>query len=186
MRILVVDDEKNIRYTLTDILTDEGNQVDNVDTGEKCLKELEKNHYNLVILDVRMPGMDGLQVFTEMKKMDLDTEVVMISGNSDIATAVTAVQMGAYNFLEKPLSMARILTTIRNISNKRSLVHKAVNSETERQEKYQMVGDSSQIQKIKAVIDRVAATDTKVLIRGESGTGKELVAWAIHHNSPRS
>ncbi len=186
MRILVVDDEKNIRYTLTDILTDEGNQVDSAETGEKCLSKLEKHHYNLIILDVRLPGMNGLEVFKKIKEKDIDTDVVMISGNSDIETAVTAVQMGAYNFLEKPLSMAKILTTIRNISNTRTLRNKTQHIDTERQDKYKMIGQSPQIQKIRSVIQKVAATDTKVLIRGESGTGKELVAWAIHQKSPRS
>ncbi|NOZ07491.1 MAG: sigma-54-dependent Fis family transcriptional regulator [FCB group bacterium] len=185
MRILIVDDEKNIRYTLMDILRDEGNQVDSAETGEKCLSKLEKQHYNLIILDVRLPGMDGLEVFKKIKEKEIDTDVVMISGNSDIETAVTAVQMGAYNFLEKPLSMAKILTTIRNISNARALLNKTKHIDTERQSKYQMIGESPQILKIRSVIQKVAATDTKVLIRGESGTGKELVAWAIHQSSQR-
>ncbi len=185
MRILIVDDEKNIRFTLTDILTDEGYDVDSVDSGEKCLSRLKKIPYDLIILDVRLPGKNGIDVFREIKKMDMETDVLIISGHGGIETAVQAVKLGAYDFIEKPLSMSKLLTAARNISEKRQLQIRAFQEEDFKLQKYEMIGDSPQIKEVREVIRRVAPTEAKVLIRGESGTGKELVAWAIHRNSNR-
>ncbi len=185
MRILVVDDEKNIRFTLTDILQDEGYTVDSVDSGEKCLARLKRQKYELVILDVRMPGMDGIQVFQKLKEIEYDADVLVISGHSGIETAVQAVKLGAYDFIEKPLSMSKILTAARNIAQKQSLQFTASQTMSDKLKKYAMIGNSPQIQSIRDIIEKAAPTDTKVLIRGESGTGKELVAWAIHDKSHR-
>ncbi len=186
MRILIVDDEKNIRFTLTNILTDEGFEVVSVDSGEKALSKLEKLNFDLIILDVKLPGMNGIEVFRNIKKMGIDTDVLVISGHSGIETAVEAVKLGAYDFLEKPLSMAKILTALRNIRERHTLKSKAAQVDSNIAVKYRMIGSSPQIQSVKDIIDRVAPMDTKVLIRGESGTGKELVAWAIHERSSRA
>ncbi|NQU67736.1 MAG: sigma-54-dependent Fis family transcriptional regulator [Candidatus Marinimicrobia bacterium] len=185
MRILVVDDEKNIRFTLTDILQDEGYTVDSVDSGEKCLSRLKKQKYELVILDVRLPGMDGIQVFQKINELEIDTDVLVISGHSGIEIAVQAVKLGAYDFIEKPLSMSKILTAARNISQKQSFQFTANQNLSDKLKKYAMIGNSPQINHIRDIINKAAPTDTKVLIRGESGTGKELVAWAIHNQSNR-
>ncbi|MFQ5730213.1 MAG: response regulator, partial [Waddliaceae bacterium] len=124
MKILVVDDEKNIRATLKSIFEDEGYQVSSTESGEKALSLLSRQWFDLIILDVKLPGKDGIQVFEEIKTLDPCPEVLMISGHSNIETAVEAVKMGAYDFLEKPLSMAKILTAIRNVAEKRMLMTK--------------------------------------------------------------
>lgn len=185
MKILVVDDEKNIRATLTDILTDEGYDVLSVETGEKALSLLSRERVDLVILDVKLPGLDGIQVFKETRKSQPDLDVLMISGHSGIETAVEAVKSGAYDFLEKPLSMAKILTAARNIAEKRKLLTRIHQGESVEQSKYRLIGESPQIAKVRELIRKVAPTNSKVLIRGESGTGKELVAYAIHQQSNR-
>jgi len=185
LKILVVDDEKNIRLTLSDILMDEGYEVVSVETGEKALTILSHEWIDLVILDVKLPGIDGIQVFREAKKSHSDIDVLMISGHSGIETAVEAVKLGAYDFLEKPLSMAKILTAARNIAEKRRLLTKIHQGESVEQSKYNLVGESPQIKNVRDLIDKVAPTNSKVLIRGESCTGKELVAYAIHQQSNR-
>ncbi|MEE9167773.1 MAG: sigma-54 dependent transcriptional regulator [Candidatus Neomarinimicrobiota bacterium] len=186
MRILVVDDEKNIRRTLTDILVDEGYDVVSADSGEKALDILSREWVDLVILDVKLPGMDGIQVFRETKEIQAELDVLMISGHSGIETAVEAVKLGAYDFLEKPLSMAKILTAARNISEKRNLLTRLQEGETSDRSRYRLVGESPQMVKIRQTIGKVARTDSKVLIRGESGAGKELIAFAIHEGSRRT
>lgn len=185
MNILVVDDEKNIRFTLTDILTDEGYHVKSVDTGEKCIKLLKKQRFDMLILDVRLPGMDGIQVFEKILQSEIDIDVLVISGHSGIQTAVKAVKLGAYDFIEKPLSLSKLLTAARNIAEKRSLQISVNQNQSEKKQKYNMIGESPQIKIIRDTINKVAPTEAKVLIRGESGTGKELVAWAIHEESNR-
>ena len=185
MRILICDDEKNIRFTLTNILTDEGYEVVCVDSGEKALSKLEDQCFELIILDVKLPGMNGIEVFRNIKKMGIDTNVLVISGHSGIETAVEAVKLGAYDFLEKPLSMAKILTALRNIEERQDLKNKVAHVDINTANKYQMIGNSPEILAMREIIERVAPMDTKVLIRGDSGTGKELVAWAIHQSSKR-
>ena len=185
MNILIIDDEKNIRYTLSEILTDEGHQVIGVESGEKGLSILKKQSFEFVILDVKLPGIDGIEVFKEIQNSKIETDVLIISGHSDIETAVEVVKLGAYDFLEKPLSIAKILTSVRNVSEKHLLQSRSKQLDEDIRDKYRMVGKSAQIQFIRKTIEKVAPTNTKILIRGESGTGKELVAWAIHQNSNR-
>lgn len=183
--ILVVDDEKNIRLTISDILQDEGHTVLEAGTAEEGLATLLKERVNLVLLDVRLPGMDGLEALKEIRKLDPDLDVVMISGHGTVSTAVQALQIGAYDFLEKPLSLARIQVAIRNLKQKQTLEKKAEASEDQQRERYQLVGQSPQMRAVLDTAQKVGPTEAKVLIRGESGTGKELVAHAIHAASAR-
>ncbi len=186
MKILIVDDEINIRMTLKDILEDEGYETCIAGTGEKAIKIASKENIDMIILDVKLPGIDGIETFKTIKKTKPELDVLMISGHGDISTAVTAVKLGAYDFLEKPLSMIKILTAARNIGEKQSLQNKVIQEENAQYEKNKLIGESVQMKKVLQLIDKVAPTESKVLIRGESGTGKELVAFAIHHGSKRN
>ena len=186
MKILIVDDEINIRMTLKDILKDEGYEIFLAGTGEKAIKIASKENIDMIILDVKLPGIDGIETFKKIHKDKPDLDVLMVSGHGDISTAVTAVKGGAYDFLEKPLSMIKILTTARNIKEKQSLQNKVIQEENAQYEKNKLIGNSPQIKKVLQLIEKVAPTESKVLIRGESGTGKELIAFAIHHKSKRN
>ncbi len=185
MHILIVDDERNIRFTLRDILEDEGHKCTLAESGEEALRILEEASPNLIILDILLPGMDGIETFQRIKENAPEVDVIMISGHSDIETAVKGVKLGAYDFLEKPLSMAKLLTAIRNVEEKQALLNRLQQDEAERFSKYEIVGESPQIKAVQKTIDQVAPTNSRVFIRGESGTGKELVAYAIHHKSSR-
>lgn len=186
MKILIVDDETNIRMTLKDILEDEGYETCMAGTGEKAIPLAHKENIDMVVLDVKLPGIDGIETFKKIHKDKPELDVIMISGHSDISTAVNAVKLGAYDFLEKPLSMIKILTAARNVQEKQSLQNKVVQEENAQYEKHKLIGNSSQIKKVLQLVEKVALTDSKVLIRGESGTGKELIAFAIHHGSQRN
>ena len=186
MHILIVDDEKNIRQTLSSILTDEGHIVSLAETGEEGLLQLRKSLIDLVFLDVKLPKMSGLEVLKQIKNVWTSVDVLMISGDSDINTAVKAVKEGAHDFMEKPLSLPKILIAVQNISEKRKLVTKCIVGDENIDFHYRIIGESPQINNIRKMICRVAKTDAKVLITGESGTGKELVAYAIHKMSLRS
>jgi len=186
IKILVIDDEKNIRLTLRDILEDDGHSVIEAGSGEDGLELLKNENVDLVLLDVRLPGMDGIEVLKGIRKIDETLDVIMISGHATVGTAVDALRIGAYDFLEKPLSLARVKLAIRNLSEKQTLSKRSVLIQQAQHDKYRMVGHSPQIQQVLDTARRVGPTQAKVLIRGESGTGKELVAHAIHAASPRS
>ncbi len=186
IKILVIDDEKNIRLTLRDILEDDGHSVIEAGTGEDGLALLKNENVDLVLLDVRLPGMDGIEVLKGIRKIDESLDVIMISGHATVATAVDALRIGAYDFLEKPLSLARVKLAIRNLSEKQTLSKRSVLIQQAQHDKYRLIGNSPQIQQVLETARRVGPTQAKVLIRGESGTGKELVAHAIHAASPRS
>lgn len=185
MHILIVDDERNIRLTLRDILADEGHTISLAESGEDALHILQESGSELVILDIRLPGMDGIETFRRIQETAPELDVIMISGHSDIETAVKGVKLGAYDFLEKPLSMAKLLTAVRNVEEKRTLLNRLQQDEVERFSKYEIIGQSPQIKAVQKTIAQVAPTNSRVFIRGESGTGKELVAYAIHHKSLR-
>lgn len=186
MRVLIIDDEKNIRISLSSILEDEGYEVLAAESGEEGLKLLTDNSIDLILLDVKLPGIDGIQVLEKILENYPDMDVIMISGHSDISIAVKAVKMGAYDFMEKPLSLPKIVVAARNIAEKQKLYHRFRQEKEDLDEQYKIIGQSQEIEKIRDLIKKVSVQDSKVLIRGESGTGKELVAYAVHANSPRN
>lgn len=185
MKVLVVDDEKNIRISLSSILEDEGYEVITAESGEEALSMVEKDRIDLILLDVKLPGMDGLEVLEQVLEQYRDLDVIMISGHSDISIAVKAVKMGAYDFMEKPLSLPKIVVTARNIAEKQKLYQRFRQEKEDLDAKYKIIGVSPEIENVREIIQKVSGQDSKVLIKGESGTGKELVAYAIHANSHR-
>jgi DNA-binding NtrC family response regulator len=188
-RILVVDDDKSIRRTLKDILEFEKYEVIEANDGLDCMVKLKQNQFDVVILDVKMPKMDGMEAMEKIQTTKPELPVVMISGHGNIDTAVEAVKKGAFDFIQKPPDLNRLLITIRNAMDKFTLItekkvlQKRVNKKSAAQE---IVGESKGIVKIKETIDVVGPTDARILINGENGTGKELVARWVHEKSPRS
>ena len=183
--ILIVDDERGIRETLRGVLEDEGFEVETVASGEACLKAVEIDNFACVLLDVWLPKIDGLETLKRLRESGNDAAVVMISGHGNIETAVNATKLGAFDFVEKPLSIERTVLTVRNAIRQREL-ERANRSLTEQlSEEYAMIGDSIAMRALRKQISIVAPTDGRVLISGESGTGKELVARAIHAASKR-
>ncbi len=152
MNILIVDDERNIRLTLKDILEDEGYQIQLADSGERALDVADKHQFDLVILDVKLPGIDGLTVLTELLKKQPGQDVLMISGHGTIQTAVEALKIGAYDFCEKPLSMAKILAAAKNIKHKQNLEKRIEQDADTLENKYHLVGSSEEMKQLQAVI----------------------------------
>lgn len=185
-RILVVDDERSIRNTLKEILEYEKFEVEVAEDGFEALEKLEKNRFDLVLCDIKMPKMDGLEVLDKIHKLDSDATVVMISGHGTIETAVEAIKKGAYDFISKPLDLNRLLITIRNATDKTRLVTEAKVLKRRVNKTYEMIGNSEAMLSIKELINRVAPTDARVFITGHNGTGKELVARWLHELSNRS
>ncbi len=185
-RILIIDDENSIRRTLRDILENEGYAIDEAPDGIEGLKLVKSNHYDVILCDIKMPKMDGLEVLDKILESNSDVPVVMISGHGNIDTAVDAIRKGAYDYISKPPDLNRLLVTIRNAFVKSNLVTETKILKKKVSKKYEMIGDSGSIKKIHEMINRVAPTDARVLITGENGAGKELVAHAIHENSQRS
>ena len=183
--ILVVDDEPNILRVVGDILTDEGYRVRTASSGEEALAEVQRSSPDLVILDIWLPGMDGLQALDVMKGMIPETPVIMISGHGTIETAVRAIKLGAYDFIEKPPTIERTLLAVQHGLEQQRLLqeNRALRQHLERQ--YEIVGESPAIQRILKQVESVAPSHGRVMIRGESGTGKELIARAIHRASLR-
>lgn len=185
-RILIVDDEAGIRSTLRQILEDEGYLVDEAGTGEEALPLAAGGDHDVIFLDVWMPGMDGLEVLQRMREGGVSGEVVVISGHGTIETAVRATKLGAYDFIEKPLSLERVLLTVGNALKKRRLEEKNRLLQQRVREEIALVGESDAIVRLKDQIRRAAPTAGRVLIYGENGTGKELVAKLIHAYSDRA
>jgi DNA-binding NtrC family response regulator len=185
-KILIIDDERSIRNTLKDILEYEKYQVDLAEEGTAGLELVKKNEYDIVLCDIKMPGMDGIEVLEKIQEEGIDTPVVMISGHGNIDTAVESIKKGAYDFIEKPLDLNRLLITIRNAMDKSSLLSETKVLKKKVSKKYEIVGESEAIRKIIDMADRVAPTDARVLITGSNGTGKELVARRLHEKSNRS
>jgi two-component system nitrogen regulation response regulator NtrX len=185
-QILIVDDEKRICTSLTGILEDEGYKVRAVHDGHTALEEIEVCLPDLIVLDLWMPGMDGLQVLEIVKKRYPHLPVIVISGHGNIETAVKATKLGAYDFLEKPLSLEKTLIMIERALDQRRLLQENLDLRKRFERKYEMIGNSKAMQEIRERITTVAPTNGRVLISGENGTGKELIARAIHKQSLRA
>ncbi|MGH1365300.1 MAG: sigma-54-dependent transcriptional regulator [Calditrichia bacterium] len=176
----IVDDEKNIRRSLELILRPKRYRVKTFESGTSFLENLPNEQPDAVLLDVNLGDMDGIDVLRKLKELSPHTEVVMISGHATLSTAVEATHAGAYDFLEKPLQKEKILITLRHIKDRHSLQTKVHSLQTSVDDGYQIIGESAGIRQIQTYIEKVAPTDSKVLITGESGVGKELVAYAVH------
>ena len=184
--ILLIDDEKAIRKTLQEILTYEGFKVKEAGDGEEGLKMFSEKTYDVVLCDIKMPKIDGIEFLTKANTINPDVPVIMISGHGTIETAVEAVKKGAFDYISKPPDLNRMLITIRNAMDKSVLSKEARVLKRKVNRVQEMIGESEAITRIKETIDKVAPTDARVLITGENGAGKELVARWIHHKSPRS
>jgi len=184
-KILVVDDERAIRSTLKEILEYEKYSVTDAADGMEALELVKNDQFDVILLDIKMPRMDGLEVLEELLKTN-DTPIVMISGHGTIETAVEAIKKGAYDYIAKPLDLNRLLITIRNALDKSFLINEAKMLRKKVFKQYEMIGDSPAMGHIKEMIDRVAPTDARVLITGDNGTGKELVAHWLHEQSNRA
>ena len=185
-KILVIDDERAIRNTLKDVLEYEKYEVDMAEDGPSGLDLFSANTYDLVLCDIKMHKMDGIEVLQKIMDISSLTPVVMISGHGNIDTAVEAIKKGAYDFLEKPLDLNRLLITIRNGLDKSTLINQTQILKNKVSKMYEIVGESEAITKVKEMIDKVAPTEARVLITGANGTGKELVAHQIHEKSSRA
>lgn len=185
MNILIIDDERSVRNSLGEILRDEGYTVDVAENGPDGIQKVEKQRYDVIFCDIKMPGMDGIEVLDKLTEMGVDSAIVMISGHGDIETAVDCIKKGAFDFIPKPLDLNRTLITIKNASERTSLVSQ---TKVLRKKVYgaEMIGQSQAIEGIRSMIDKVAPTDARVLVIGANGTGKELVARNIWQKSGRS
>ncbi len=185
MKVLIVDDERAIRNSLGEILGDEGYEVETAEDGAVALQKVEKEKFDVIFCDIKMPGMDGIEVLGKLTEMGIDAAVVMISGHADIDTAVECIKRGAFDFVQKPLDLNRILITIKNATEKVTLTtqNKALKKKVYGAD---MVGESAPMQHIREMISKVAPTDARVLIIGPNGSGKELVARNLHQQSNRS
>ncbi len=184
--ILVVDDESGVRSSLAGVLSDEGYHVEAVASGEACLQALEGRRYDLILLDVWLPGLDGLQTLERLRAVDAQVPVIVISGHGNIETAVKAVRMGALDFVEKPLSLEKTLLVVRNALRQGQLEAENEALRAQVSQKFAMVGESPRIRALRAQIAQAAPSNGRVLIYGENGTGKELVARQIHLQSRRA
>ena len=184
--ILIVDDEKAIRKTLGEILSYEGYKMDEAGDGEEALKKFKEKSYDVVLCDIKMPKMDGIEFLERARESNPDVPIIMISGHGTIETAVEAVKKGAYDYISKPPDLNRLLITIRNAMDKTSLVTETKVLKRKVSKVQDMIGDSTPIKKIKDTIEKVGPTEARVLITGENGVGKELVARWLHEKSSRA
>ncbi|WP_319500765.1 sigma-54 dependent transcriptional regulator [uncultured Draconibacterium sp.] len=185
-KILVIDDERSIRNTLKDILEYEKYEVDLAEDGTKGIEKIRSAEYDIVLCDIKMPGLDGIEVLERLVVLAPDTPVVMISGHGNIDTAVDSIKKGAFDYIEKPLDLNRLLITIRNAMDKSTLVTETKILKKKVNKKFEIIGESKAITEIIEMADRVAPTDARVLITGANGSGKELVARRIHDQSNRA
>lgn len=185
MKILIVDDERAIRNSMKEILTDEGYEVDTAEDGARALELADKEKYNVIFCDIKMPGMDGTEVLEKLVSDGVDSAIVMISGHGDIDTAVECIKKGAFDFIQKPLDLNRILITIKNATEKATIITENRNLK-KKVYGQQMIGESEPMRHIRDIVAKVAPTDARVLIEGSNGTGKELVARSLHEQSLRS
>ncbi|MDR1898104.1 MAG: sigma-54 dependent transcriptional regulator [Prevotellaceae bacterium] len=186
MKALIVDDERSIRSSMKDILEYEGIDVVLAENGKTAIDTFLKTTFDIVFCDIKMSGMDGVEVLEQMQELNSEIPVVMISGHGNIDTAVECIKKGAYDFIEKPLDLNRILITLRNATDKTALVKETKKLQRKVFKTRDIVGNSESIQKVKDIIDKVAPTEARVLITGSNGTGKELVARWLHEKSNRA
>ena len=184
--ILIIDDEKAIRKTLSEILSFEGYKIDEASDGEEGLKKFRERNYDVVLCDIKMPKIDGIEFLQKAGESNPDIPVIMISGHGNIDTAVEAVKTGAYDYISKPPDLNRLLITIRNAMDKSNLVSETKVLKKKVNRVQEMIGHSAPINKIRETIDKVAPTEARVMITGENGVGKELVARWIHDKSNRA
>lgn len=185
-RILIIDDERSIRNSLKEIIEYENHEVETAENGTIGLELVAGSEFDLVFCDIKMPGIDGIEVLDKMLEAHPEVPVVMISGHGNIETAVECIKKGAFDFIEKPLDLNRIIVTIKNAIDKTNLVQETKVLKRKVSKKYEMIGESPAIEKIKEMIDKVAPTEARVLITGENGTGKEVAARWIHDKSNRA
>ena len=184
--ILIIDDEKAIRKTLSEILSYEGYKIDEAGDGEEGLRKFREKEYDVILCDIKMPKMDGIEFLEKAKEANPDLPIIMISGHGTIETAVEAVKKGAYDYISKPPDLNRLLITIRNAMDKTSLVAETKVLKRRVSKVQDMIGESAPIHKIRETIEKVAPTDARILITGENGVGKELVARWVHEKSNRA
>ena len=185
-KLLIIDDERAIRSTLTEILQHEGYKAEAAENGEDGLKKFSSENFDVVLCDIKMPKMDGIEFLEKAKAINPDIPIIMISGHGNIETAVEAVKKGAYDFISKPPDLNRMLITIRNATDKTTLVTETKTLKRKISKVQDMIGESLAIKKIKETIAKVAPTDARVLVTGENGVGKELVARWMHELSNRN
>jgi two-component system, NtrC family, nitrogen regulation response regulator NtrX len=185
--ILVVDDEPGVRSSISGVLKDEGFDVDTAGTGEECLEKANSAAYDVIVLDIWLPGLDGLTTLQRLRERQIDSQVVIISGHGNIESAVRAIKMGAFDFIEKPLSLEKTVLVVRNALRQRDLEaeNRVLRAKVDRQQQHTMVGESPAMLRLREEVSLAAPTNGRVLILGENGTGKELVARTIHHTSRR-
>jgi DNA-binding NtrC family response regulator len=184
--ILIIDDEKAIRKTLTEILSFEGYKIEEAADGEEGLKKFKEKAFDAVLCDIKMPKIDGIDFLQKAVEINADVPIIMISGHGNIETAVEAVKKGAYDFIQKPPDLNRLLITIRNAMERNTLVNETKTLKRKAFKVQEMIGESEPIKKIKDTIEKVAPTEARVLITGENGVGKELVARWLHEKSNRA
>jgi DNA-binding NtrC family response regulator len=186
LKILVIDDERSIRNTLKDILGFEGYQVELAENGRNGIDMAQASEFDIILCDIKMPEIDGLEVLEQIMKIKPESTIVMISGHGTIDTAVEAIKKGAFDFIEKPLDLNRLLITLRNASDKTALVKETQFLKQKVSRKFEIIGESAATRKMLEMCDRVAPTEARVLITGANGTGKELVARRLHERSSRA
>ncbi|OGJ96777.1 MAG: Fis family transcriptional regulator, partial [Candidatus Raymondbacteria bacterium RifOxyC12_full_50_8] len=185
-KILVIDDEENIRKTLDEILSDEAHEVVSAGDGNQGLRALKEELPDVVLLDIQLPGRDGLEILQEIKSSGVDCEVIMISGHGTIEAAIKAIRLGAYHFLQKPLAMVEVKQNVRHAAEAKLQRDELQSLKEKEGNRYRIVGTGSAVERMEQQIAKVAPTPGRVLITGQSGSGKELVAYAIHRQSQRA
>ena len=186
MKILIVDDERAIRNSLGEILNDEGYTTDLADNGQTAIEMAGKEKYDAILCDIKMPGMEGTEVLERLIKDGVESAIIMISGHGDIDTAVECIKKGAFDFIQKPLDLNRLLITIKNAAERTTIIAENTTLKKKVQGNREMIGESAPIVHLREMIEKVAPTDARVLITGSNGSGKELVARSLHQQSARS
>lgn len=185
-RLLAVDDDSNFLISLKKVLEMKGYLIDILNNPHRLFDKLEESPYDILLLDIKMPGYDGITLFKRVNSLFPQVPVIMVSGQSDIKVAVEAIKNGAYDFLEKPLDTEKLFLTIEKALSTKKIIDEKENLFNELKDNYLMIGESPAFIHLVNQIKQISDTNAKILIEGESGTGKELIAWAIHHNSSRS